>query len=109
MDEKTKIKKDFRKSATYEWIESIVIAFILAMFIRTFFVQAFKIPSGSMRMTLLEGDRLLVNKLRYGPLVPLTHNRIPGFTKPQRGDVIVFVYPGTPKKDFIKRLIGLGG
>ena len=100
-------KKD---SASREWIESIVIAFVLAMFIRTFFIQAFKIPSGSMRPTLIERDRLMVNKLRYGPKVPFVkQKRLPGFSKPQRGDVIVFVYPEDPSRDFIKRLIGLGG
>lgn len=105
-------KRLFKKqgSVLREWIESIVIAFILAMFIRTFFIQAFKIPSGSMRPTLIEGDRLMVNKLRYGPKVPFVKTkRLPGFTKPQRGDVIVFIYPVDPKRDFIKRLIGLEG
>jgi len=97
------------KSQLQEWIESIVIAFILAMFIRTFFIQAFKIPSGSMRPTLLEGDRLMVNKLRYGARVPLTKKRLPGFSKPERGDIIVFIFPGDPKRDFIKRLIAFGG
>ncbi|PIW63503.1 MAG: signal peptidase I [Candidatus Omnitrophica bacterium CG12_big_fil_rev_8_21_14_0_65_50_5] len=98
-----------KKSNVREWIESIVIAFLLAMFIRTFFIQAFKIPSGSMRMTLIEGDRLMVNKLRYGPKIPFTRNRIPGYSKPDRGDIVVFIFPGTPKKDFIKRLIAFGG
>lgn len=98
-----------RKSPTREWVESIVIAFILAMFIREFFFQAFRIPSGSMRRTLIEGDRLLVNKLHYGPRLRFTHKRLPGFSKPQRGDVIVFIYPDDPKRDFIKRLVGLGG
>ena len=97
------------KAAIREWMESIFIAFILAMFIRTFFIQAFKIPSGSMRMTLVEGDRLMVNKLRYGPKLPLIDKRLPGLTKPRRGDVIVFVYPEDHKRDFIKRLIALGG
>ncbi|HBR14742.1 MAG TPA: signal peptidase I [Candidatus Omnitrophica bacterium] len=97
------------KKIIREWVESIVVAFILAMFIRTFFIQAFKIPSGSMRVTLMEGDRLMVNKLRYGPKVPLTRKRLPGFSTPQRGDIIVFVYPGDPKRDFIKRLIAFGG
>jgi len=92
-----------------EWAESIVIAFILAMFIRTFFIQAFKIPSGSMRPTLIERDRLMVNKLRYGAKVPFTDKRLPGITNPQRGDIIVFVYPEDPKRDFIKRLVALGG
>ena len=79
------------------------------MFIRTFFIQAFKIPSGSMRMTLVEGDRLMVNKLRYGPKFPLTKKRMPGYSQIERGDVIVFKYPVDMKKDFIKRLIGFGG
>lgn len=98
-----------KKSTLREWIESIIIAFILAMFIRTFFIQAFKIPSGSMRPTLIEGDRLMVNKLRYGPKVPFTDYRLPGFSKPQRGDVIVFVFPTDEKRDFIKRLIAFEG
>lgn len=92
-----------------EWTESIVIAFFLAMFIRTFIVQAFKIPTASMRMTLIEGDRILVNKLRYGPIIPLTFRRIPGYGKVQRGDVIVFKYPEDLTKDYIKRLVGLPG
>ena len=108
---KTRIQNFWKKHkvAIREWAESIFIAFILAMFIRTFFIQAFKIPSGSMRMTLIEGDRLMVNKLRYGPKVPLTKKRLPGLTRPRRGDVVVFVYPEDPKRDFIKRLIALGG
>lgn len=97
------------KPIIWEWTESIVIAFILAMVIRSFLIQPFKIPSGSMRMTLVEGDRLFVNKLAYGPLLPLTKYRLPGFTKPKRGDVIVFKYPVTRDKDFIKRLIAFGG
>jgi len=97
-------------SALREWTESIVIAFILAMFIRTFFIQAFKIPSGSMRPTLIERDRLMVNKLRYGPKVPFSKmKRLPGLSKLKRGDVIVFVYPADPSRDFIKRVVGLSG
>lgn len=80
-----------------EWAESIVIALVLALIIRTFIVQAFKIPSGSMKPTLQEGDRILVNKFIYR------------FKEPQRGDVIVFIYPEDRKKDFIKRLIAKGG
>ncbi len=105
------VKKSHSKvgSAVREWTESLVIAFILAMFIRTFFIQAFKIPSGSMRPTLIEGDRLMVNKLRYGPKVPFLKNeRFPGFGRPKRGDVIVFIYPQDPSRDFIKRVVGLG-
>lgn len=80
-----------------EWGESIIIAFILAMIIRTFVVQAFKIPSGSMRTTFLEGDRILVNKFIYR------------FKEPQRGDIVVFKYPEDQKKDFVKRLIAKSG
>ncbi|HPN88434.1 MAG TPA: signal peptidase I [Candidatus Omnitrophota bacterium] len=98
-----------KKSEIREWVESIVIAFILAMFIRTFFIQAFKIPSGSMTPTLIEGDRLMVNKLPYGPKIPFTEKRIPGFSTFKRLDIIVFVFPDDPKRDFIKRLIAFGG
>jgi signal peptidase I len=114
------------KSVVREWTESILIALVLAAFIRTYFIQPFKIPSGSMRMTLIEGDRLFVNKLRYGPkLLPeffairyrerlnvpesLALARLPGFSKPKRGDIIVFVYPEDKKRDFIKRLIAFEG
>jgi len=103
-----KSKNDY-KAIAREWFESIFIAFILAMFIRTFFFQAFRIPSGSMEHTLEIKDRLLVNKLHYGPKIPFSNMRIPGFTKPRRGDVIVFKYPNDRKRDFIKRIIGLGG
>ena len=107
--ENISLKREKIKIIVLEWVESIVIAFILAMFIRTFFIQAFRIPSGSMRMTLVEGDRLLVNKLQYGPKIPFTQKRIPGFSEPKRGDVIVFIYPEDSKRDFIKRLIAFGG
>lgn len=107
--EEIQIRRIKIKSQTREWVESIAIAFILAMFIRTFFFQAFRIPSGSMRMTLLEEDRLLVNKLSYGAMVPFTHYRLPGFSHPHRGDIVVFKYPVDPKRDFIKRLIAVGG
>ncbi|MFA4992063.1 MAG: signal peptidase I [Candidatus Omnitrophota bacterium] len=80
-----------------EWVEPIVIAVILALIIRAFVVQAFKIPTGSMRPTLIEGDRILVNKFIYR------------FAQPKRGDIIVFVSPEDKKKDFIKRLVGLPG
>lgn len=96
------------KSSLRDWIESIIIAFIMAMFIRTFFVQAFKIPTGSMRTTLLEGDVILVNKFIYGAKVPLTNSRLPALRQPKSGDVIVFIYPNNPKKDFIKRLVAVG-
>ena len=106
-----------QKSSAREWAESIFIAFILAMIIRTFVIQAFKIPSGSMRPTLIEGDRLMVNKLRYGPKLTIRFGqkiyfemkRLPGFSKPKRGDIIVFIYPVDPSRDCIKRLIAFGG
>ncbi len=97
------------KSVLREWIESIIVAFILAMVIRTFVVQAFKIPTGSMRTTLLEGDLILVNKFIYGAKIPLTGLALPALRQPGRGDVIVFIYPESPNKDFIKRLVGLPG
>ncbi len=92
-----------------EWFDSLLIAFVLAMFIRTFFFQAFRIPSGSMRLTLIEGDKLIVNKLHYGAKVPFSQKRLLGFSEPEIGDVIVFIYPEDPKRDFIKRLIAKGG
>lgn len=98
-----------KKSARREWIESIVIAVILALFIRTFIVQAFKIPSGSMQPTLMQGDRIMVNKFIYGARIPFTFFRLPALRQPKRADVIVFIYPGDTKKDFIKRLVGLPG
>jgi signal peptidase I len=104
-------KKNIKKSVVREWFESILVAFILAMFIRTFFIQAFKIPTGSMEPTLLVGDHILVNKFIYGLRIPFTGKRINlfGLKKPSRGDVIVFIYPQQPKKDFIKRLVAFGG
>ena len=98
-----------KKSVVRDWVESIVIAFILAMFIRTFIVQAFKIPSGSMRPTLIEGDRILVNKFIYGAKIPFTDLRLPVIRNPRRGDVVVFIYPKDPSRDFIKRMIAAEG
>lgn len=98
-----------KKSVLRDWIESIAVAFLLAMVIRAFVVQAFKIPTGSMRMTLIEGDLILVNKFIYGAKVPFTNFRLPALRQPKRGDVIVFIYPLDRKKDFIKRLVGLPG
>jgi signal peptidase I len=92
-----------------ENIEALVIAIILALFIRTFVVQAFKIPSGSMEPTLLIGDHLLVNKFIYGITIPFTDKKIFEFKNPKQNDVIVFKYPLEPKKDFIKRVIGTEG
>ena len=89
--------KEHTKAQIWEWAESLLIALVLALLIRTFVVQAFKIPTGSMRPTLLEGDRLLVNKFIYR------------FKEPGRGDIIVFRFPKDRKKDYIKRLIAKSG
>ncbi len=98
-----------RKHIVREYAESIIIAVILALVIRTFVVQAFKIPSASMEDTLLIGDHLLVNKFLYGIKIPFTDKRILKIRDPKRGDVIVFEYPEDPSKDFIKRVIGTPG
>jgi signal peptidase I len=104
------IRQSIKKKPVWrEWIESIIIAFILAMVIRTFLVQAFRIPTGSMRTTLLEGDIILVNKFIYGAKIPFTSFRLPALREPKRGDVVVFIYPQDPKKDFIKRLVAVPG
>jgi signal peptidase I len=101
------ITKEVIKREAKEWAQSIVVALILTLIIRTFVVQAFKIPSASMRPTLIEGDKLFVNKYVYR------------FEEPKRGDIVVFRYPGNPnnpletkedkKKDYIKRLAAFGG
>jgi signal peptidase I len=97
------------KSTVREYAEALAVAFLLALFIRTFLVQAFKIPSGSMLETLQIGDHILVNKLRYGIRMPFVGKRVVKFVDPRRGDIIVFVYPVDPSKDFIKRVIGEPG
>ncbi len=98
-----------KKHIVREYAESIIIAVILALFIRAYVVQAFKIPSASMENTMLIGDRLLVNKFIYGIKIPFTDKRMFKIRDPRRGDVIVFEYPVDPSKDFIKRVIGMPG
>ncbi|TGU72840.1 signal peptidase I [Geomonas terrae] len=95
------------KHIVREYAESIIIAVLLALVIRTFIVQAFKIPSGSMEDTLAIGDHLLVNKFIYGTKIPFTDTEILKLRDPKQGDVIVFQYPEDPSKDFIKRVIGV--
>jgi len=92
-----------------EYAEALIVALILAFFIRSFVVQAFKIPSGSMLQTLQIGDHLLVTKFAYGVKIPFTHKMIIERPGPQHGDVVVFEFPEDPSKDFIKRVIGVPG
>jgi signal peptidase I len=89
--------RDKVKANIREWAESIAVAVVLAFLIRTFVIQAFKIPTGSMEQTLMPGDKIMVNKLIYH------------FREPQRGDVIVFKFPENPRRDFVKRLAARGG
>lgn len=98
-----------KQGKLWEYTKAIVTALILALIIRTYVIQAFKIPSGSMLQTLLVGDHILVNKFIYGVKLPFSDKRILVFTKPKRGDIIVFKYPEDPSRDFIKRVIGVEG
>ena len=101
--------KPRRKSLVREYGEAIVVAVLLALVIRAFVVQAFTIPSGSMMDTLLVGDYILVNKFLYGPEIPFTDAHLPGVRSPSRGDIIVFKYPNDETRDFIKRIVAVGG
>ena len=98
-----------KKGVLRENIEAIIVAIVLALFIRTFVVQAFKIPSGSMKQTLLIGDHILVSKFIYGVKLPFSDITVIPIKKPKRGDIIVFKFPEDPGKDFIKRVIGVAG
>jgi len=94
------------KNPLREFIEMITFAVILALFFRTYVVQAFKIPTGSMEKTLLIGDHILVNKFIFSPVPSFLKFLLP-VKEPERGDITVFKYPGDLKKDFVKRLVGL--
>ena len=98
-----------RKSIIREYAEAILVALLLALFIRTFVVQAFKIPSGSMKNTLLIGDHILVNKFIYGVKNPFSGDTWIPVKLPKRRDIVVFRYPVNPSQDYIKRVIGLPG
>jgi len=98
-----------KKSKLRENVEAVIVAVILAMFIRTFVVQAFKIPSGSMKNTLLVGDHILVNKFIYGVKLPFVGATIIPVKDPVHGDIVVFKYPNNPDLDFIKRVVGVAG
>lgn len=98
-----------RLAFLWEWTKIFQVSVLLFLVVRTFFVEAFKIPSGSMEGTLLVGDFLLVNKLVYGAELPFSEKRLPALRSPQRGDVIVFEWPEDPSKNFVKRLVGMPG
>src|SRR5215212_2217831 len=100
---------EYRKSTLREYFESICVAVILALFVRTFVVQAFKIPTGSMEPNLLVGDHLLVNKFVFAPTLSGLENRLLPIDPIKRGDILVFKFPEDPNRDFIKRTIGLPG
>ena len=99
----------FHKSTAREYFESIVVAVILALFVRTFVFQAFKIPTGSMKPNLLVGDHLLVNKFIFAPAASAIERALLPMRQVRRGDIIVFKFPEEPDRDFIKRTIGLPG
>jgi signal peptidase I len=99
----------FKKSVAREYFESLVIAVVLALFIRTFVVQAFKIPTGSMEPNLLVGDHLLVNKFVFAPVASDLERMVLPMREIRRGDIVVFKFPEEPERDFIKRVIGLPG
>jgi len=102
------VKKN-KKELVWEYTKAIVTALLLALFIRAYFIQAFKIPSGSMIPTLLIGDHILVNKFIYGTTIPFSDKRILVFRRPEKGDIIVFKYPEDRSRDFIKRVIAVEG
>lgn len=93
----------------WDWTKSILVAFVLFLLIRSFAVEAFKIPTGSMENTLRVGDFLLVNKAVYGAEIPGVAVRLPAFDEPERGDVIVFNPPHEPAKNYVKRVVGEPG
>ena len=109
IDNKKNTREKKKKSLFREYLEAAIIALILALFIRAFVIQAFKIPSGSMKPTLLIVDHILVNKFIYGIKAPFVDRYIMPIKKPKRGDVVVFKWPRDEKKDFIKRVVGIEG
>ncbi len=99
----------FRKSATREYLEALVVAVILALFVRTFAVQAFKIPTSSMEPNLLIGDHLFVNRLLFSPSLGPLEETLLAKREVRRGDVVIFRFPGSPDKDYVKRIVALPG
>ncbi len=111
-DETDRHSAVLRKASAFEYVQSFGSAILIALFIRAFFIEAFKIPTGSMIPTLMVGDHLFVNKLSYGPRIPFTNVRIAEFGQPERGEIVVFVFPGEGDdhgKDFIKRIVAVAG
>ena len=98
-----------QKSKLLDYAEAMGIAFLCALFIRTFIIQAFVIPSESMVSTLLIGDHLMASKFAYGVKIPFTHTYLYRGADPRRGDIIIFEYPEDPDTDFIKRVVGVPG
>lgn len=99
-----------QKSAVRDWVEALVVAFVIAMIIRAFILQAYRIPSSSMEDTLLKGDHILATKYNYGLTVPFTTRKIWGGDRvPKRGDIVIFTFPGNHAMDFVKRVIGVPG
>ena len=98
-----------KKPLWREYGEALLVALLLALVIRTFVVQAFKIPSESMLQTLLVGDHLLASKFSYGVKVPFTNYYVYKGSDPQRGEIIIFEYPNDPSVDYIKRIVGTPG
>lgn len=98
-----------RKGFFRDTLESLLVAILIFLVVRTFAFQAFRIPTSSMEQTLLPGDFLFVNKFAYGAELPFTDFRLPGYAKPKRGDIIVFQFPKDPKQDYIKRCIAVEG
>lgn len=98
-----------KKSVVREYAESLIIAVVLALFVRTFVFQAFKIPTGSMEPNLLIGDHLIVNKMIFSPSASGVERLVLPTRDVRRGDIVVFKYPEAPERDFIKRVIGLPG
>jgi signal peptidase I len=110
LDELNEKHLSFAKKSTFrEYADSIAVAILIALFLRAFVVEAFKIPSGSMIPTMEVGDHIFVNKFVYGIRVPFTNYKLFTWRKPKRGEVIVFIYPQDEEKDFIKRIVGLEG
>lgn len=97
------------KAKILEYVEAIITALLIALVITTFVVKTYKIPSGSMKPTLLVGDHLIVNKFIYGIKIPFFRKTVIPITDPKRGDIVVFIYPDNRSLDYIKRVIGVGG